>query len=220
VAKEDPTSSSNGKRNSESDGLTQERTDDLNSITRALLACRQGDENAFRQLIDLVYGDLHRIAHRQLLLMRPGRTLNTTGLVHETYLKLVDHTQVEWQDRSHFFAVAARAMRQIIVDHAKKRSTAKHGGNVVRVELDEAQLGVSQQAEMVLALNEALTRLAAIDARLIRIVECRFFAGYSERETAEALGVSLRTAQRDWMRARAWLREVLEHPPAEVDCGP
>jgi RNA polymerase sigma factor (TIGR02999 family) len=192
-------------------------TDDLHSITKALLACRQGDENAFGQLINLIYGDLRRIAHRQLRRERPGLTLNTTGLVHEAYMKLVDHTQVEWQDRSHFFAVAARAMRQIIVDYAKKKSTAKHGGKAIHVELDKVQLGVSRQAELLLALDQALTSLASVDARLIRIVECRFFAGYSEQETAEALGVSLRTAQRDWMRARAWLKEVMERPPVAVD---
>jgi RNA polymerase sigma factor (TIGR02999 family) len=183
-------------------------------ITQALLQCRQGDQSAFPKLMELLYDELRRLAHRQLRRDRPGQTLNTTGLVHEAYLKLVDHTQIAWQDRAHFFAVTARAMRQIIVDHARKRATTRHGGDMLRVELDRTAVGVTHQAEMLLALDEALHRLAAVDTRLIQVVECRFFAGYSERETAAALNTSLRTVQRDWKRAKAWLREVMERPPA------
>lgn len=183
--------------------------DSSHQITQALLACREGDDDAFRQLMNLAYHDLRRIAHRQLERGRPGLTLNTTGLIHEAYLKLVDHAQVDWQDRSHFFAVCARAMRHIIVDYAKRKNAQKRGGNAPHVDLEEVRLATAQEAEMLVALDEALDRLASLDERLIRVVECRFYAGFSEQETAEALAVSLRTVQRDWMRARAWLREEM-----------
>jgi RNA polymerase sigma factor (TIGR02999 family) len=162
-------------------------------ITELLHACRDGDDQAFQQLIPLVYGELRRIAHRQLARERPPLTLNTTGLVHEAYLKLADHSQLDWQGRSHFFAVSARAMRQIIVDYAKKRCSKKRGGTAVRVALGQAELAVERHAELFVALDQALEHLAALDERLVRVVECRFFAGYSESETAEALEVSLRT---------------------------
>lgn len=181
-----------------------------NQIAKVLLACRRGDKNALRQLVTLTYRDLHRIAHRQLERERSGYTLNTTGLIHEAFLKIMHQTQWEWQDRSHFLAIYALAMRQVIVDYAKKKRTRKHGGDVLKVGLDETQLAVSRQAEMLIAVDEALARLASVDERLIQIVECRFFAGYSERETAEALGISLRTVQRDWLRAKTWLREEID----------
>jgi len=190
-------------------GVPERSAGSSHQITQTLLACRLGDDDAFRQLMTLTYRDLRRIAHRQLQRGRPGLTLNTTGLIHEAYLKLVNHAQMDWRDRSHFFAVSARAMRQIIVDYAKSRSTHKRGGNAPHVDLDEVQIAASGEAEMLVALDEALQRLASLDERMIRVVECRFFAGFSEQETAEALAVSLRTVQRDWMRARAWLREEM-----------
>jgi RNA polymerase sigma factor (TIGR02999 family) len=190
--------------------------DDKSDVTLLLRAFRQGDRGAFDRLVPLVYDDLRRIARRQL--RRGGRagTLNTTGLVHEAWLRLVDQSQAEWQDRGHFLAVAARAMRQITIDHARRRLAAKRGGGAPREELDESRLPGAQRAEWLLALEEALEHLARHNERLVRVVECRFFAGFSEEETAEALGVSLRTAQRDWLRARAWLREELREIPGEA----
>lgn len=177
-------------------------------VTQLLLAYRDGDRDAFDRLVPMLYDDLRRIARRQLR-RSPGQTLDTTGLVHEAYLKLIDPAKVDWQDRGHFLAVSARAMRQVIIGYARKRSAGKRGGGERPVTLDEAQIAIDDQAERLLALDRALERLGGRDERLARVVECRFFAGLSEEETAQALGVSLRTAQRDWMRARAWLKEEL-----------
>ena len=177
-------------------------------VTQLLIAYRDGDRGAFDRLMPIIYDDLRRIARRQLRRGAP-QTLNTTGLVHEAYLKLVDPSRVDWQDRGHFLAVSARAMRQVIIGYARKRSAVKRGGGERPVTLDEAQVAVDDQADRLLALDRALERLGGRDERLARVVECRFFAGLSEEETAQALGVSLRTAQRDWMRARAWLKEEL-----------
>jgi RNA polymerase sigma factor (TIGR02999 family) len=178
-------------------------------VTELLLAYRDGDRQAFDQLLPLVYDDLRRIARRHLRRSRPGHTLDTTGLVHESYLKMVDQARVDWQDRAHFLAVSARAMRQVLIDYARRRSAAKRGGGVRPATLDEGRVAVEEQAEWLLALDQALARLGERNERLARVVECRFFAGLSEEETAAALGVSLRTVQRDWMRARAWLQEEL-----------
>jgi RNA polymerase sigma factor (TIGR02999 family) len=174
-------------------------------ITQLLHAHGKGQDGAFDDLMALVYDDLRRIARRQLR-RRPGNTLNTTGLVHEAYMKMVDQTRASFQDRSHFFAISAHAMRQIIVDHARQRLAAKRGGGLHHTEVKENQAAVDQQADRVLAVDDALGRLGDLDERLVKLIECRFFAGYTEEETAEALGVSLRTAQRDWKRARAWLK--------------
>ncbi len=178
-------------------------------VTVVLRAYADGDQEAFERIIGLVYDDLRRIAHRQLGRARFGQTLNTTGLVHEAYLKMVDQERASWEDRSHFFAITARAMRQIIVDFARKRSAAKRGGGEIPEELDENRVAVLQEAERVIALDEALTNLREIDETMVRVVECRFFSGLTEQETADALNLSLRTVQRQWMRARAWLKEEL-----------
>ena len=148
---------------------------------------------------------MRRIARRQLRSERPDHTLNTTALVHEAYLKLVDQTRAEWRDRVHFFAVAAQAMRRILVDHARKHLAAKRGGRQQQVPLEEAVLSIDDRAETLLALDEALTDLARLDERLGRVVECRFFGGLSEEETAEVLGVTARTVRRDWVKAKGWL---------------
>lgn len=183
-------------------------------ITDLLLAHSRGDGEAFSRLVPLVYDDLRRIARRSLRRSWGERTIDTTGLVHEAYLKLVDQTRAGYRDRSHFFAVAARAMRQILVDEARRRSAGKRGGGVTSITLEEERHGgISTDADWLLSLEEALESLARLDPRLPRIVECRFFAGLSEEETAEALGVSTRTVQRDWMRAKAWLREEMGPPP-------
>ncbi len=177
--------------------------------TQILLACRRGQEGDFDRLFTITYDELRKIARVQLQRLRPGVTLDTCGLIHEAYLKLAGRDTVPWRDRSHFFAIAARAMRQVIVDNAKKRCTRKHGAGVRHVRVEDLQVGVSSQAEVLVALDQALTRLADLDGRLIQVVECRFFAGYSPRETAEALGVSIRTVQREWKRAMAWLKEEI-----------
>lgn len=183
------------------------------AVSEALLGYRQGSPGAFDRLVALVYDDLRRIARRQLGRLRPGQTINSTGLVHEAYLKMVDHSRMSLQDRSHFFAVSARAMRQILVDHARHRGRQKRGGNRKATELDEAMTPVAADAERILLMHDALERLTAMDARLTQVVECRFFAGYSEEETAEILGVSPRTVRRDWTRARAWLHELMDGAP-------
>ena len=177
----------------------------LEQITSILVEARDGDAVALNRLLPLVYDELRRIARRQLRSERPDHTLNTTALVHEAYLKLVDQTRAEWRDRAHFFAVAAQAMRRILVDHARKYLAAKRGGHQQRVPLEEAVLTANDRAATLLALDEALTDLARLDERLSRVVECRFFGGLTEEETAEALGVTARTVRRDWVKAKAWL---------------
>jgi RNA polymerase sigma factor (TIGR02999 family) len=179
-------------------------------ITQLLQAHGRGEEGAFDQLMPMVYDDLHRIARRQLRRNQRGDTLNTTGLVHEVYLKMVDQDRATFQDRSHFFAISAHAMRQIIVDYARQKLAAKRGGGQVHTGLDENRIAIEEQADWLLALDQALGRLAVIDERLARIVECRFFGGLTEEETATALDVSVRTVQRDWRRARGWLKVEMQ----------
>lgn len=162
----------------------------------------------------LVYNQLRRLAHHQLGAEETGHTLTTTALVHETYLKLVDQTRVDWQDRAHFFAVATRLMRRILVDYARRHRAARRGGQPdgappKPISLDEVELPAAERAEALLALDEALDRLERFDARLARVVECRFFAGLEEAETAIALGVSQRTVARDWAVAKGWLYREL-----------
>jgi RNA polymerase sigma factor (TIGR02999 family) len=178
---------------------------DRQSITDLLLQVRQGNPDAMNRLFPLVYGELHRIAHRQILSERPGHTLGTTGLVHETYLKLVDQHRVEWRDRSHFFALAARAMRRILVDYARRYRALRRGGGLRPLPLRDDELAIDQRGETLIALDEALDRLGALNPRLSQVVECRYFGGLTEEETAEALGVTTRTVQRDWAKARSWL---------------
>jgi len=195
--------------------------DDLASgAVGAREAARQA---ALERLMPLVYGELRKVAHRQLGAERSGHTLNTTALVHEAYLKLADQTRVDWADRAHFFAVAARAMRRILVDYARRHRALRRGGGLRPVSLDAVsdaegvdaagppglQVAVAARADELVALDEALERLAAVDARLARVVECRFFAGLTEAETAEVLGVTPRTVTRDWAKAKTWLYQEL-----------
>ena len=187
------------------------------SITVALLAYQEGTPGALDDLFELVYPELRLIARRQLSRGRPdGHVLDTSGLVHEAYFKLVDHTQVGWQDRHHFFGVAARAMRQVIVDYARARGRLKRGAGRPDLNLDEHQIAIDEHLEQLLALNEALERLEAVEPRLLQVVECRYFAGYTEEETAEALAVSIRTVERDWLTAKAWLRKAMLGPAPAV----
>ena len=178
-------------------------------VTELLIAHGGGDAQAFDRLVPLVYDDLRRLARIQLRHRRGGDSLDTAGLVHEAYLRLVDQSRASWRDRGHFFAVSAMAMRQIVVDHARRRARLKRGGDHVVVPLDEASEPGTREAEHVLEIDVALKKLGALDPRQARVVECRYFAGLTEEETAAALGVSLRTAQREWLKARAWLRAEL-----------
>jgi RNA polymerase sigma factor (TIGR02999 family) len=173
-------------------------------ITDLLLSLREGRAEAADRLYAAVYPELRRIAHRHLLGEREGHTLGTTGLVHETYLRLVDGSRVEWQDRGHFYRVASTAMRRILVDYARKHRAARRGGGLTVGFLDD-QVAAGQRGDMLLALDEALDRLADLSRRMSQVVECRYFGGLTEDETAEALGVTPRTIQRDWAKARAWL---------------
>jgi RNA polymerase sigma factor (TIGR02999 family) len=178
-------------------------------VTALLLACRDGEATAIARLFPLVYEELRRIAHSQLGRERPGHTLDTTALVHEAYLKLVDQTQVKLVDRSHFLAVATQAMRRILVDYARRYRADKRGGDPARVSLNEETIVAAERADMLLALDEALVDLARLDNRLSRVVECRFFGGLTEEETAEVLDVTARTVRRDWIKAKGWLHGVL-----------
>jgi RNA polymerase sigma factor (TIGR02999 family) len=178
-------------------------------ITRLLASIRAGDRQALNELFPLVYAELRTAAHRHLRARRAGDTLSTTALVHEAYLKFVGGSRHEWADRGHFLAVAARAMRQIVVDHARARSAQKRGGPAVALTLDEASLGVSGRADELLALDEALTQLEALNERPARVVELRFFAGLSVDETADAMELSPRTVKREWRFARAFLFDAL-----------
>lgn len=178
-------------------------------ITELLRAHAAGDEAALRRVFALVYPELRRSARRRILSSRRGQTLNTTGLVHEAYVKLAEGARVSWKDRQHFFAVAARVMRQIVVDGARERLTARRGRGRSPEPLRDVAAGTPLTMEELVDLDVALERLAAVDTRLTRVVECRYFAGYTEQETADALDVSLRTVQREWKLARGWLRTAL-----------
>lgn len=179
-------------------------------VTGALIALREGGDRAFERLVQLVYEDLRRIAHNQLRHRGRSAPLQTTALVNETYLRLADQSQMGFNDRGHFFAAWARAMRHVIVDETRKQSAKKRGGNAVRLPADEGKLRADEKKELVLAVDEALQHLGARDPRLQQIVECRFFAGFTEAETAETLSMSLRSVQRGWWKARAWLGEEFE----------
>lgn len=183
-------------------------------VTSLLAAARQGDESATPRLMALVYDELRLMARRQLRRRRPGQTITTTALVHEAYLRLVDHESASWRDRSHFFAVAALAMRHVLVDSARRRLAKKRGGEDVRVPLEDLRGGEQEpdaeaRAVELLAMDRALTSLAALNERLSQLVELRFFAGLTEEETAEVLGTSERTVRRDWRKARAFLFQAL-----------
>jgi RNA polymerase sigma factor (TIGR02999 family) len=175
-----------------------------NDVTQLLLDWSEGDKAALDKLMPLVYDELRRLAHSYLRQERPGHTLQTTALVNEAYLRLVDQRSVEWKNRAHFFGIASQLMRRILVDHARSRQCDKRGGRTQRVSLDEAMTVSEERAWEVVALDDALTALAEVDARKSQIVEMRFFGGLSIEETAEALRVSPGTVMRDWTLAKAW----------------
>jgi RNA polymerase sigma factor (TIGR02999 family) len=171
---------------------------------------RSGAQNSLDQVIALTYEELRAIAHRRLAARARGGTLSTTGLVHEAYLKLFDQSRAGWQDLAHFLALASLAMRHVLVDRARERSALKRGGARRCITLDVDALGADDQPDALLQLNDALECLARVEPRLAKVVECRFFGGLTEQETAEALGLTVRTVQRDWVKARVLLRRVLE----------
>jgi RNA polymerase sigma factor (TIGR02999 family) len=175
------------------------------SATDWLLRAGAGDPNALEKVFPLVYEELRRLAHRYLEREATGHTLMTTDLVHEAYIRLVDQTRVQWTGRAHFMAIAATAMRRILVDHARQHRAGKRGGGRPPVALEAADAAASAPAELILELDHALARLGALEPRRARIVECRFFGGMTEPEIAEALQIGLRTVKRDWARARTWL---------------
>jgi RNA polymerase sigma factor (TIGR02999 family) len=178
--------------------------------TQLLLQARAGNREAFDRLFTHVYDTLREIAHHRLLKHRPGETLDTTALVHEAYLRLVDQQRSGVQDRAHFFAVASRAMRFVVVDYARARTAAKRGGGEPNVPLDAVQVAADERATDLLALTDALEQLAGVSTRLSDIVEYRFFGGLSFEQIAEVTGMSVRTVKRDWVRARAWLYRSMQ----------
>jgi RNA polymerase sigma-70 factor, ECF subfamily len=179
------------------------------SVTQLLIDWRDGDETALDKLFPLVYKELRRLAHHYMRRERAGHTLQTSALVNEAYIRLIDHKGMRWQNRAHFYGVAAQAMRRILVDHARSRNYDKRGGNAQMVELDEAAIVAQKQAADLVALDDALRGLAALDPRKSQIVEMRYFGGMSVAETAEALGVSTVTVMRDWSSAKAWLLRAI-----------
>jgi len=178
-------------------------------VTEILRSAGAGDRAPLDRVFQLVYDELRRIARRQRAGQPPGGTVSTTVLVHEVYLRLADHSAARFEDRARFYGYAARVMRAVLVDAARARGARKRGGGWTPVELEERHLPVEDQADLVLAIDEALTRLAGEDAHLARLVECRFFGGMSDAEVAQELGVSDRTVRRDWLRARTWLHAQL-----------
>jgi RNA polymerase sigma factor (TIGR02999 family) len=179
-------------------------------VTTLLRAWSAGDRDALDEMLPAVYAELHRLARAHLRGERTDHTLQATALVNEAYLRLVDQTRVQWQNRAHFFGTAAQLMRRILVDHTRGRRAAKRGGEAVRVELDEA-LAIAEARDIdLVALEEALERLEALDPRQASLVVQRFFGGLTIEEAAESLGISLATAKRDWATAKLWLRRELD----------
>jgi RNA polymerase sigma factor (TIGR02999 family) len=181
-------------------------------VTQILHDWSGGDANAPERLMPFVYDELRRLARILLARERVGHTLQPTALVNEAYLRLVDQTRVNWQNRSHFYGIAASMMRRVLIDHARAHTTGKRGGSAIRLSLDDVQIPIEERAAGLLALDEALARLTLMDERKSRIVELRFFGGLSDEEIAEVLGISVRTVLRDWKTAKLWLyRELAQN---------
>jgi RNA polymerase sigma factor (TIGR02999 family) len=178
-------------------------------ITQTLLDIAGGDREALDQLLPIVYGELRGIARRELYRERPDHTLNATALVHEAYLKLVQLDRIDWEGRAHFFGAAASAMRRILISYARMKNAEKRGAGAAHVNLDDVMLAAQERPDLVLALDDALAKLAKVNERHARVVECRYFAGMNLEETATALGTSPATVKRDWLVARAWLNREL-----------
>jgi RNA polymerase sigma factor (TIGR02999 family) len=182
---------------------------DTVKITKLLKAHSAGDEKALDKLMPLVYKNMREMAHYRLFGERDDHTLNTTDLVHEAYLKMVQFNRIDWKNRAHFFGIASQIMRNILVDYAVKKKAQKRGGNRQRVTLGKQNLSTEVNFDDVLSIHQALERLAEIDERQVRVVECRFFGGLTLEETAKALDISTATVSRDWRMARAWLNREL-----------
>jgi RNA polymerase sigma factor (TIGR02999 family) len=178
-------------------------------ITQLLVLWRQGEHSALDELIPLVYAELHRIAHRYMRRERPDHTLQSSALIHEAYIRLVDQREAPWQSRGQFFALSARLMRRILVDHARSKAYAKRGAHAKQVSLDEGMAVSGKRGADIIAVDDALKDLEALDPRKSRIVEMRFFGGLSLEETAEVLEVSVPTVEREWRAARAWLHKAI-----------
>jgi RNA polymerase sigma-70 factor, ECF subfamily len=185
-------------------------------VTQLLVAWTNGDQAARDQLISVVYEELYRLARRYMRKESPGHTLQTSALVNEAFLRLVEQRNVRWQNRSHFFAIAAQMMRRILVDYARSRSYAKRGGGAQALTLDEELIVSDQRSDEVVAVHEALEELAKFDARKSQIVELRFFGGLTIDETAEVLGVSPGTVMADWTVAKAWLRREISQQAVDT----
>ena len=182
-----------------------------NDITQLLSRAGDGDPRAAEELLPLVYAELRRLAGARMQRERPGQTLQATGLVHEAYLRLVGEESPEWDNRGHFFAAAAEAMRRILIERARRKSRIRHGGELRRTELDTGVAGLGDDAAGILDLDQALTELEAKDGRMADVVKLRYFAGLGVEETAAALAISPRSVNRTWMAARAWLARRLDH---------
>jgi len=182
---------------------------DTENVNRLLVAWGDGNQQALEELLPLIYTELRRLAHNFLYRERPGHTLQTTALVHEAYLKLIDQRDARWQNRAHFFAIAAQAMRRILIDSARRHAAEKRGGQQEKISLDEAPVLSLEPDNNLLELDEALTRLNEIDQQQSRIVELRYFGGLTIEETAEVIGTSTATVKREWSMARAWLYQEL-----------
>jgi RNA polymerase sigma factor (TIGR02999 family) len=184
-------------------------SEDSHAVTQLLLEWRSGNKEAAGRLVELVYGELHRMASRDMRRERREHTLQTTALVHEVYMRLCGSEPIQWQDRLHFFSVAAQQLRRVLIDHARRFRSNKRGGGKIDVSLFEADGGAWQFDERVLAVDQALIRLEALDSRAAKVIELRFFVGLTETEAAEVLGISVTTLRRDWDFARSWLSSEL-----------
>lgn len=189
-------------------------------ITRLLIAHREGDPGAMNDLAPLIYEELRRMARNQLRRFRPGGTLCTTALIHEAWLELADERGVQWRERGHFYAIAARTMRRLVVDRARYLGAAKRGGDRQRVDLAAIDPPAREFSEEVLAVDLALRSLEDFNPRLAKVVEFRWFAGMTAAETGDAMGVSSRTVERDWVRARAWLQREMRDGNQPTGCSP
>ena len=201
-----------GEKRTSGRQAARRRMDAQCEATDLLLDSTGGDPQALDRLFPLVYDQLRRIAHRELRRAQPNNTLTTTEIVHEAYLRLVDQNRVAQGERAVFFAVAAVAMRRLVIEYARRASAQKRGGGTRPLSLDESVMAADERNDMLLALDDALTRLAELNERITRVVECRYFGGLTEQETADALGVTARTVRRDWVKAKAWLYSELTDP--------
>lgn len=199
------------------EGAKPMAADPQHEVTQILHDWSGGDANAPDRLMPFVYDELRRLARSFLSRERDGHTLQPTALVHEAYVRLVDQTRVNWQNRTHFYGIAASMMRRVLIDHARAHAAEKRGGGAIRLSLDDVQVPLEERAASFIALDEALERLAQFDERKCKVVEMRFFGGLSDEEISQVLGVTTRTVLRDWKKARLWLYRELSQESAAVE---